>query len=183
MKTLEVNDSITKTDVNENFSWEQLNKYLEIQYETRSILNRKVNPSDYETVLKFIEKSDDENGKYLCSLWLDKMENKNEGTVGKEVENATSDRILRRRSPINKTSTSIQDDVVLPNDVNALPIDYNALDIPSLLKDDTTYHHLKINYNELENFFRVADENTINENIYDMLCLHASNCLYVESAK
>ena len=167
----------------DNPTWEQLNSYLEVQYGTGKMLKRNVAASDYERVLKCIEETADADTKYLCSLWLEKMDAKKEATSQKQLYNAPSDRILRSRSPIGKVLQSSNDSIIIQEGLNALPSISVDIDIPSLLKDDTTYAVLKIGYNELENFFRTADDDVINENLYDLLCLHASNCLYVESEK
>jgi hypothetical protein len=177
-------DDITSTTVcPDNPNWEQLNSYLEVKYGTGKNLKRKVVQSDYDIVLKCIEEKEDEDTKYLCSIWLEKMDEKKETTIQKQFCNVPSDRVLRSRSPAGKPSQSNTDTIIIREELNALPSLSVDIDIPTLLKDDTTYAQLKVGYNELDNFFRNADEDIINENLYDMLCLHASNCLYVESEK
>lgn len=64
-------------------------------------------------------------------------------------------------------------------DLSFLPGDIT--DIPDLRAGPESYNQVKVNYNELENFFKNADRTTKFENLYDVLVAQACQTMYTEN--
>ena len=192
----------------EEKTWMDLNRRLEVQYGLHKTLTTKPSNEDYTTVCNFIADSKIEDYKELGHLWLEKF------NVYNDNEKQKAPPKLRNPIPRQAKYTSSSSKDITSNDVDEgnaqveahnqttplLPpvnvsrqnsvahIDLTMLSsdiptVPPLRQNAEKFNHLKVSYNELEQFFKEASKDTKFENLYDLLCTLACNALYTESGR
>jgi hypothetical protein len=184
---------------NESLAWEGLNTRFEKKFDRGATIKIRPSDNDLDAVITFIADVKGQEYKELGNIWLFKFQSFIDA-------DRTEPTVLRPRTPSLRTNFFINgQSQTMPtpdesSDTTAVAtsdnishrypsrvIDLKILDggivpIPELRSEDK-FTSVRVNYNELEYFFKTAEKKTRFENLYDLLCVAACNTMYVDNPR
>ena len=183
------------TNSNEDYEelYSQMNANFHKTYGYLTTIFIRPSAEDYDMLLNYIS-SAPPGFKEMGQMWLDKFNvfidsqpNTERPTLRQRSDalstqffingEALSTAPMARPVPINRGSASASTTV---SDLSFLPGDMP--EIPQLRNDDK-FNLVKVSYNELDQFFKIADKKTKFENLYDLLCAQACNTMFTQNRR
>ena len=181
-------------------AWESLNTRFEKKYDRGAKIKIRPSEEDMNFVLNFIQDASEPDYKELGSLWLEKFQNFIDEDRAEPIVLRPRTPALRTNHFINESSSSLDaiNNLLTPTGSassistsgdriprKVFDLSFLSDDMPSIpeLRSDEKFQCVRVNYNELENFFRITDKKTKFENLYDILCVAACHTMYTENSR